>query len=164
MYVPNHSTPSQSLPTPTATHISPFDKTPIITPTGPTNTTPSTHSMHTHSNYNIPPAISNTNTLLTDHQVTMQVEEINDISNDIDDDFIIAPMEQAKTTHGDVIQPVFSTTDNNIFTRLTMEGPFYPPQVQKIMDTVSIGPLNDDKQKKVCDLLCEFTDIFTLSV
>ncbi|KIM56847.1 hypothetical protein SCLCIDRAFT_42026, partial [Scleroderma citrinum Foug A] len=51
-----------------------------------------------------------------------------------------------------------------LFTRLTEEGLFHPPQVKKIVELVQYGPLPNDKLQCLKDKVAEFTDTFTLSV
>ena len=59
---------------------------------------------------------------------------------------------------------VLFTADNQIFTRLTELGPYYPPWVDAIVNTVSIGPLADEQHAEVIALIRKFADIFALSV
>ncbi|KAF8125034.1 hypothetical protein EV363DRAFT_1402786 [Boletus edulis] len=44
------------------------------------------------------------------------------------------------------------------------KGPFYPPRVKKIIDSVTIGPLATEEQNQVRNLITEFADVFALSV
>ena len=44
------------------------------------------------------------------------------------------------------------------------KGPFYPPRVNTILNTVQLGAILPDESIKVCALLCEFADIFALWV
>ena len=53
---------------------------------------------------------------------------------------------------------------NNIYTRLTEKGPFYPPQVQKIQELVHYGPLPEDKLQCLKNTITKFVDTFALSV
>ncbi|KAG2120447.1 uncharacterized protein F5147DRAFT_562521 [Suillus discolor] len=51
-----------------------------------------------------------------------------------------------------------------MFTRLTSLGPFYPPWVELIVNTVRYVPqLTDDQHHIVWNLLTEFADVFALS-
>ena len=59
---------------------------------------------------------------------------------------------------------ILFTADNQIFTRLTELGPYYPPWVDAIVNTVSIRPLVDEQCIEVIALIHEFADIFALSV
>ena len=59
---------------------------------------------------------------------------------------------------------VLFTADNQIFTRLTELGPYYPPQVDAIVNAVSIGLLADEQHAEAIALIHEFADIFALSV
>ncbi|KIM86359.1 hypothetical protein PILCRDRAFT_65135, partial [Piloderma croceum F 1598] len=53
--------------------------------------------------------------------------------------------------------------DHSLFTRMT--DPRNPRHVNKILKQVSIGAdLSDEQQNRVCNLLSEFADCFTLSV
>ena len=70
----------------------------------------------------------------------------------------------SRDTMGDVLLPTPPAAHDEIFTRLTEKGPFYPPRVNTILDTVQIGAISPDESIKVCALLCEFADIFALSV
>ena len=65
---------------------------------------------------------------------------------------------------GDVSSPLPPVPNNEIFTRLTDEGPFYPPRVEAILNMVQIGNITPDKLTKVCNLLQEFADVFALSI
>ncbi|KAG1731228.1 uncharacterized protein EDB91DRAFT_1058909 [Suillus paluster] len=50
-----------------------------------------------------------------------------------------------------------------MFTRLTSPGPFYPPQVETIVNTVHYRPqLTDDQHTTAGNLVVEFVDIFAL--
>ncbi|KIJ10423.1 hypothetical protein PAXINDRAFT_50196, partial [Paxillus involutus ATCC 200175] len=55
-------------------------------------------------------------------------------------------------------------SDNNVFTRLTEKGPFYPPRVETILEMITYGPLPPDKLQQVKDKIAEFADTFALSV
>ena len=57
-----------------------------------------------------------------------------------------------------------SMSHDEIFTRLTEKGPFYPPRVNTILDTVQIGAISPDESIKVRALLRKFADIFALLV
>ena len=54
---------------------------------------------------------------------------------------------------GDVSSPLPPAPNNEIFTRLTDEGPFYPPWVEAILNTVQIGNITPDELTKVHNLL-----------
>ena len=54
--------------------------------------------------------------------------------------------------------------ENNIFTRLTKKGLFYPPQVWKIQELVRYGLLPEDKLQRLKSIVSKFADMFTLSV
>ena len=70
----------------------------------------------------------------------------------------------SRDTTGDVLLPTPPVSHDEIFTRLTEKGPFYPPRVNTILDTVQIGAISPDESIKVRALLREFADIFALSV
>ena len=65
---------------------------------------------------------------------------------------------------GEVPLPPQSAPYDEIFTRLTKEGPFYPPRVNAILDIVQIGAISPDESIKVRALIREFADVFALSV
>ncbi|KIK25792.1 hypothetical protein PISMIDRAFT_96113, partial [Pisolithus microcarpus 441] len=53
---------------------------------------------------------------------------------------------------------------DDIFTRLTERGPFYPPRVKRIVEMVSYGPLPPDLLDRAKRKVAEFADMFALSV
>ena len=65
---------------------------------------------------------------------------------------------------GDILFPTPPASHDEIFNRLTGKGPFYPPRVNTILNTVQLGAILPDESIKVCALLCEFADIFALWV
>ncbi|KIK24176.1 hypothetical protein PISMIDRAFT_83860, partial [Pisolithus microcarpus 441] len=54
--------------------------------------------------------------------------------------------------------------DKEVFMRLTKKGPFYPPRVQKVVETIKYRDLPADKLQQVKQLVAEFADVFALSV
>ena len=76
------------------------------------------------------------------------------------------PLEQPHplNNHGDVSTSIMQPNSDTVFTRLTNEGPFYPPRIQKILDTVVVGPLPEAERAQVHNLIAEFADIFALLV
>ncbi|KIK21563.1 hypothetical protein PISMIDRAFT_79898, partial [Pisolithus microcarpus 441] len=53
---------------------------------------------------------------------------------------------------------------DDIFTRLTEKGPFYPPRVKAIVEMVNYGPLPPDLLDRIKKKVAEFADTFALSV
>lgn len=76
----------------------------------------------------------------------------------------LVDLEKLTQHDGEVPSCKSHESDNNIFTRLKEEGPFHQPHIQKILDSVSIGPLTGEEHEKVHSLIAKFADIFTLSV
>ena len=64
----------------------------------------------------------------------------------------------------DVPTSIMQPNSDMVFTRLTNEELFYPPCIQKILDTVVVGPLPEAERAQVHDLIAEFADIFALLV
>ena len=52
---------------------------------------------------------------------------------------------------GNVLSPLPPASDNKIFTRLTDEGPFHPPWVEAILNTIQIGDIAPNETAKVHD-------------
>ncbi|KAF9232043.1 hypothetical protein BU15DRAFT_81671 [Melanogaster broomeanus] len=66
---------------------------------------------------------------------------------------------------GDVFGEPPSIPADDIFTRTTAQGPFYPPRVQTIVEMVKYGnDLTQDQHQTLKDLVAEFADTFALSV
>ena len=76
----------------------------------------------------------------------------------------VAVIEAPELLIGDVFAHQTVNVDHNIFTRLTEKGPFYPPHIQKIVDSIVVGSLEPHELQEVHDLVAEFADIFALSV
>jgi hypothetical protein len=71
---------------------------------------------------------------------------------------------ESSRTLGEVPEFTQLNPSNDIFTRLMLLGPFYPPWVEMAMNTVCYGPqLEDDQCTMACSLIEEFADIFALS-
>ena len=76
----------------------------------------------------------------------------------------VAVIEAPELLISDVFALQTVDVDHNIFTRLTEKGPFYPPHIQKIVDSIVVGSLEPHELQEVHDLMAEFTDVFALSV
>lgn len=72
--------------------------------------------------------------------------------------------EELELCTGDAFALHSVTDKQDIFTRLTEKGLFYPPHVQKIIESVKVGTLKPHEIQEVHSLLTEFADVFTLSV
>ena len=72
--------------------------------------------------------------------------------------------EELELCTGDTFALHSVTDEQDIFTRLTEKGLFYPPCVQKIIESVKVGTLEPYEIQEVHSLLIEFADVFTLSV
>jgi hypothetical protein len=71
---------------------------------------------------------------------------------------------ESSRTLGEVPEFTQLNLSNDIFTRLTSLGPFYPPRVEMVMNMVCYGPqLEDDQCTMAHSLVEEFADIFALS-
>jgi hypothetical protein len=79
--------------------------------------------------------------------------------------FEVEDIEQVSTTAGDILDPSTLTLPKDIFTRLTEHGPFWPAQVEAIVNAVRYGEhLTEDQWAQTQALIAEFADVFTLSV
>ena len=67
-------------------------------------------------------------------------------------------------TPGDVSLPPPPSPNDRIFTRLTDKGPFHPSHIEAILNAIQIGNISPDETTRVHNLLCEFADVFALSV
>ena len=83
----------------------------------------------------------------------------------LDDTFLVDNRDTSnENKSGDVLATSILSNNDNVFTRLTDKGPYHPPRVAKILDTVTIGPLEECEKAKVRNLISEFADVFALSV
>lgn len=69
------------------------------------------------------------------------------------------------TALGEILDLSHPALPDNIFTRLTTHGPFYPPRVETIVNAVRYGAhLNEEQLQKSRELVAEFADVFALSI
>ena len=74
------------------------------------------------------------------------------------------PLSPSTTNTPGNVPPPPPISDNNIFTRLTEKGLFYPPRVDAVLNAVHVGNITPEESKTVRDLIREFADVFALSV
>ncbi|KAG2034214.1 hypothetical protein BDR03DRAFT_870608, partial [Suillus americanus] len=92
---------------------------------------------------------------------TEEIPELTTVVQHVSDD----DENDDKQILGEVPDLVDSTLPDDIFTRLTSQGPFYPPQVSAITDAVRLGThLSQEQQQKAQVLVIEFADVFALSI
>jgi hypothetical protein len=120
------------------------------------------HKLDSSTNTSIQQAPSNERNAdeltITPHQA-MQTDSVPQSVFEVED------IEQVSTTAGDVLDPSTSTLPKDIFTRLTEHGPFWPAQVEAIVNAVRYGEhLTEDQWAQTQALIAEFADVFTLSV
>jgi hypothetical protein len=73
--------------------------------------------------------------------------------------------DNSRTVLGEVPDLSHPALPDDIFTRLTMHGPFYPPRVETIVNMVRYSAhLNEEQLQKSCELVVKFTDVFALSI